>query len=71
MSKSATCPTCGGGGIVDACAIVACVRHSIGRCIMCRAEVCAQHGGDLYGTILCHVCFRVATMLDIHEARKA
>ena len=66
--KTTDCGHCGGTGRVRACD--SCLEPSLGRCVMCHKQTCSRHGGDLYGTILCTLCFQTATVDQVDRAAK-
>lgn len=63
------CPTCKGHGEVATCARLSCNRPTIGRCLMCDYDVCAEHRLSVMGAPLCRDCQPEATMERIHKAR--
>ena len=70
--KMTACPDCTGSGKVPACAITTCDRPSIGRCCMCRTEACGEdHGKELYGVVLCLLCWQTATVDRFDRAAKS
>lgn len=68
--KATTCPTCSTPRAVSACDVTTCNRPSIGRCCLCRMQTCNDHGGLLYGVVLCYHDKEAATVAQVDRAAK-